>query len=76
MLDDYSIKIWIEKDTYHILFADITMKIEATPEMLGKDNEGGMLINLTMRMKAYDYNEPVGIILPIEAQKVEENIIM
>ena len=52
------------------------MKIEATPEMLGKDNEEGMLINLTMRMKAYDYNEPVGIILPIEAQKVEENIIM
>jgi hypothetical protein len=77
MFDDFSVKMWIEKDTYHILFADVTMKIELTPEMMGEYNEEGMLsINVTMSMKAYDYNEPVEIVLPVEAEEAEEGMMM
>lgn len=69
--------MWIEKDTYHVLFADVTMKIEATPEMIGEyDEEGLFSINATMSMKAYDYNEPVEIILPAEAEEAEEDMMM
>jgi hypothetical protein len=77
MFDDYSVKMWIEKDTYHVLFADVTMKIEATPEMIGEYDEEGLLsIIATMSMKAYDYNEPVEIVLPAEAEEAEEDMMM
>ena len=77
MFHEYSVKMWIEKDTYHVLFADVTMKIEATPEMIGEyDEEGLFSINATMSMKAYDYNEPVEIILPAEAEEAEEDMMM
>ena len=77
MFHDFSVKMWIEKDTYHVLFADIMMKIEATPEMMGEyDQEGLFSINATMNMKAYDYNESVEIVLPAEADEAEEDMIM
>lgn len=77
IFNDYSVKVWIEKETYHIVFADIMMKIEATPEMMGEYGEEGMIsISCIMNMKAYDYNKPVEIILPAEAEEAEENILM
>lgn len=77
MFHDFSVKMWIEKDTYHVLFADIMMKIEATPEMMGEyDQEGLFSINATMNMKAYDYNEPVEIILPAEADEAVNDMMM
>ena len=77
MFDDFSVKMWIEKETYHIMFADVTMKIEATPEMVGDyDEEGIISMTVIMNMKVYDYNKPVNIVLPAEAEEAKEEMMM
>jgi hypothetical protein len=45
--------------------------------MMGEYDEEGMIsISGSLSMKAYDYNEPVEIILPAEAEAAEEDMMM
>ena len=76
ILQDYSIKLWVDEEEYLIIYAEFIMKIGATPEMFGEYGEEGLMsLNATMEMRAYDYNEPVDIILPEEAKEAKENIM-
>lgn len=74
VFQNYSVKMWIEKDTNYLRFADVEMLIEVTPEMMGiYDEEGLLKINATMNIKAYDYNVPMDIVLPEEAAGARES---
>lgn len=66
----FSVKQWVAKDTYFITKAEIDMIMELTPEALGfPEEEGEMTMNIAMTLLAYDYNEPVSIELPTEAEE-------
>ena len=76
MFKSYSVKMWVEKETSLIVYAALEMYIEATPEMMGVyDEEGFMSINATMNMKFFNYNQPVEIVLPPEAEDAEESFM-
>jgi len=76
IFQDFSVMVWIEKETYFVRYVTLEMSAEATPEMMDVyDEEGFMSINATMTMKAYDYNQPVEITLPAEAEEAEESSI-
>jgi hypothetical protein len=69
MLKDFSVKQWIAKDTYFLSKAKIDMDIEITPEAMGFPGEDGLItLDITMDLFAYDYNQPVKIELPPEAE--------
>lgn len=73
MLDYLSVKQWVAKDTYFLNKAKIEMNLEATPEELGSSNaEGIVKISISMDLFMHDYNQPVSIILPPEAEKAIE----
>jgi len=66
----FSVKQWVAKDTYFLTKAEIDMVMELTPEALGfPEEEGEATMNITMTLLAYDYNEPVSIELPPEAEE-------
>ena len=73
MFDGYSVKFYVAKDTYFLMRSAIDMTIELTPDDLGfPGEEGSMTMNITMDLLAYDYNLPVSIELPPEAEDAEE----
>jgi len=46
------------------------MVMELTPEAMGfPEEEGEMTMNITMTLLAYDYNKPISIELPPEAEE-------
>ena len=64
----FSVKQWIAKDTYFLMKAEIDMAVESTPELMGyMGEEGEMTIDLTMSLLAYNYNQPVTIVVPPKA---------
>ncbi|MBA7560850.1 hypothetical protein ES708_02481 [subsurface metagenome] len=66
----FSVKQWVAKDTYFITKAEIDMVMELTPEAMGfPEEEGEMTMNITMILLAYDYNKPISIELPPEAEE-------
>ncbi|GAH86292.1 unnamed protein product, partial [marine sediment metagenome] len=66
----FSVKQWVAKDTYFITKAEIDMVMELTPEAMGfPEEEGEMTMNITMTLLAYDYNKPISIELPPEAEE-------
>ena len=72
MFDDYSVKYYVAKNTYFLMRSAIDMTIELTPDDLGfPGEEGSMTMNITMDLLAYDYNLPVSIELPPEAEDAE-----
>jgi hypothetical protein len=73
ILKSFSVKYWIAKDTYYIAKADMDMALEITPEAVGYPEEEG-IVNMDMKisMLMYDYNQPVDIILPPEAENAAE----
>jgi hypothetical protein len=76
MVKNCSVKMWIDKEEYLIIYAEAQFDLEVTPEMFGEyGGEGMMSANATMNMRAYDYNQPVGIILPAEAEEATEIIM-
>ena len=76
MFQNYSVKMWIDKEEYLIVYAEIQMYIEATPELMGMYDEEGMVsINATMDMRSYDYDLPVAITVPEEAEEAEESFM-
>jgi hypothetical protein len=69
----YSVKQWIAKDTYLLAKAEIDIEMEFTPEALGfPDEEGELTMNATLTILVYDYNQPVSIELPPEAEDAVE----
>ena len=73
IIRDYSMKMWIAKDTSFLIKTEIELAMELTPEIMGvPDEEGEMAIDMVMTMLMYDYNQPVSIELPPEAEDAEE----
>jgi hypothetical protein len=67
----FSVRQWIAKDTYFLMKVKIDIVIESTPELMDylEDEEGEMTIDLSISLLAYNYNQPVSIVLPQEAKE-------
>ncbi|TET26091.1 MAG: hypothetical protein E3J67_02435 [Dehalococcoidia bacterium] len=73
LISSFSVKQWFAKDTYFLVKAEIGMVMELTPEAMGFPEEEGVLnMDIAMSMLTHDYNQPVSIILPPEAETAEE----
>ena len=73
MFRSFSVKQWIAKDTYFLMKAEIDMAIETTPELMDYlGEEGETSIDITIMFLAYNYNQPVSIVLPPEAEEAIE----
>ena len=73
VFNNFSVKQWIAEDTYFPMKAEIETAMELTPEVtsyLGGEAELSMDINISYL--AYNYNQPVTIVLPPEAEGLEE----
>jgi outer membrane lipoprotein-sorting protein len=71
---DFSIKLWVAKDSYLMMKAEEYLLMEITAGDLGvsDDELDRMTIDMTMTMTCYDYNKAVFIELPAEAQQATE----
>ena len=73
VFQSYSVKEWIAKDTYLLVKEEIEMAMEFDPEALGiPGGDGEIAMDMTISMLVYDYNQPVSIELPPEAEDAEE----
>jgi hypothetical protein len=63
----FSIKHWVAKDTYFLMKAEIDISAELTPE-----TPGPSAVDEAMVLLAYNYNQPVSIVLPPEAEEAIE----
>ena len=70
----FSVKQWVTKDTYFLTKSEIDISMEMTPEVM--DALGGERImarmittNIAVSFLFYDYNQPVSIVLPPEAEE-------
>ena len=68
----FSVKQWIAKDTYFLTKAEIDMTIEMTPEAMGIPEEGVLNMDISLDLLCYNYNQPVSIVLPPEAEGAVE----
>lgn len=69
MFRSFSVRQWIAKDTYLLTKQEIEMTMEFTPEAMGfPEEEGEAAIDLFITLLFYDYNQPVSIELPPEAE--------
>ena len=69
MLLSFSVKQWVEKETYLLKQARIEAAMELTPESMGFSEEDGVMnINVIMDLQVYNYNQSVSIELPPEAE--------
>ena len=73
MFHSFSMKQWVAKDTYFLRRAEIDMAVELTPEAMGfPGEEGVMTMDIVIDLLVYDYNQPVSIELPPEAEEAIE----
>ncbi len=73
MFRNFSVKQWVAKDTYFLTKAEIDMAMELTPEAMGfPEEEGVITMDIAMNLLAYNYNQPVSIVLPPEAEEAVE----
>ena len=73
VFSDFAIKQWIAKDTYFLMKAEIDTVMELTSEFRDyMGEEGEMSIDSTLSFLAYNYNQPVTIELPPEAEEATE----
>lgn len=69
----FSVKQWVAKDTYFLTKAEIDMSVELTPEAMGfPEEEGSMTMDMAMDLLAYNYNQPLSLVLPPEAEEAVE----
>jgi len=68
----FSVKQWVAKDTYFMTKAEMDMAVELTSEAMGFPEEGILTMDIAMVLLAYDYNQPVSIELPPEAEEAVE----
>jgi len=70
MFRSFSVKQWVAKDTYFLTKAEINMAVELTPEALGSPEEEGVVtMDMAVGLLVYNYNQPVFIELPPEAEE-------
>jgi outer membrane lipoprotein-sorting protein len=70
MFNSFSVKQWIAKDTHFLMKAEVDMTIESTPELVDYlGEEGETSLDITINFRAYNYNQPVTIELPPEAEE-------
>jgi hypothetical protein len=73
MFRSFSVKQWVAKDTNFLTKVEIDMAMELTPEAMGSpEEEGIMTTDIAMTFLGYDYNQPVSIELPPEAEEAVE----
>jgi len=74
LFKEMSVKEWIAKDSYLLTKTEVHMLMELTPEDVGATSEDfeRMTMDLSMGMTVHDYNQPVSIELPPEAQDAIE----
>jgi len=79
VFSDFTVKQWIAKDTYFLMKAEIDAVMQLTSEFweyLGEEGEMGeeaqMSIDSTLSFLAYNYNQPVSIVVPPEAEEATE----
>jgi hypothetical protein len=66
----FSLKQWIAKDTYFLIKAEMNIAMELTPETLSYPEEDGLMtMDIAMYLLAYNYNQPVSIVLPDGAEE-------
>lgn len=64
LIKQFSLKLWIEKDTFLIVKSDMSMLMEIDDEKTGQTLFG---MDMKISTRIYDHNEPVVIELPAEA---------
>ncbi|HEY78099.1 MAG TPA: hypothetical protein G4O09_03190 [Dehalococcoidia bacterium] len=71
---DFSIKLWVAKDSYLMMKAEEYLLMEITAGDLrgSEDDSGKMTMDANITMTCYDYNEDVFIELPEEALEAAE----
>jgi outer membrane lipoprotein-sorting protein len=70
MFNSFSVKQWIAKETHFLMKVEIDMTIESTPELMEYlGEEGETSLDITISFLAYNYNQPVTIELPPEAEE-------
>ena len=73
IFSSFSVKQWVAKDNYFLMKTEINMTIESTPELMDyMGEEGDVSIDVTIIFLAYNYNQPVSIELPPEAENASE----
>ena len=73
MCENYSAKQWIAKDSYFLMKVEVEISMELTPEIMGSpEEEGEAAVAIRIIMLVYDYNQPVSIELPPEAEEAIE----
>jgi len=75
MIKNLSIKIWVAKDTFFPMKAETIMKMVITAEDMGEmagEEEGEMTMDMETTVTYRNYNQPVSIVLPGEAQDAIE----
>lgn len=68
MIKSFTVKMWVEKDTFVIGKSMITVGMEVED----KATSTAVKIDMTLDMKLYDHNKPVTIELPVEAADATE----
>ncbi len=63
----FSVKQWVAKDTYFLMKAEIDIAEEFPP-----DGAGPSTVDIAMVLLSYNYNQPVSIVLPPEAEEAIE----
>ena len=71
MFRSFSVKQWIAKDTYYLTKVETDMAIELTAEVMEVE-EGGMSMDIAQTLFIYNYNEPISVVLPPEAEEAIE----
>lgn len=73
IIKNYSVEIWIAKDTFRIAMAAVSMDTYITPELMGApDEEGYIKYDMFLGTKFYDFNTGVSVILPDDAEDAIE----
>jgi hypothetical protein len=73
IFQSFSIKHWIAKNTYFIMKTEIDMITELTAEVQEYFGEEGTIsMDTSLVFQAYNYNQPVSIELPLEAEEAVE----
>ncbi len=72
MFTSFSVKQWIAKDTYFPIKAEIDMVIDPASAAMGLQVEGSVPAGISMVLLFYNYNQPVSIVLPPEAEEAIE----
>jgi len=76
IFSSFSVKQWVAKDTYFLIKAEIDIDMEFNPADLGyPEEEGEMAMRMVMSLLAYNYNQPISIVLPPEAEEAIEEPI-